>query len=142
VSQVAAVRARPVDLPLRKPIETALPTLTTAPLVLVDVLTGDGLRGHSYASVYTPLVAAPLARLVENITDLLVGASAEPCDVEQALNRDFRLIGLQGLTGIAIAAIDMAIWDAKARPKECRSRCCLAARFAPCPPMRAFPAWS
>jgi hypothetical protein len=51
-------------------------TLTTAPLVLVDVLTSDGVWGRSYASVYTSLVVEPLARLVENIGNAVVSANA------------------------------------------------------------------
>jgi L-alanine-DL-glutamate epimerase-like enolase superfamily enzyme len=33
----------------------------------------------------------------------------------QNLSRRFRLLGTEGLVGIAIAAIDMALWDALAR---------------------------
>jgi mandelate racemase len=115
--RVDAVGARPLDLPLLRPVETAVATLTTAPLVLVDVLTSDGVCGRSYASVYTPLVVEPLARLVENLGDVVVGASAEPSAVEERLINDFRLIGPAGLTGIAAAVIDMALWDAKAKVK-------------------------
>jgi len=35
--------------------------------------------------------------------------------IERTLQRHFRLLGPQGLTGIAMAGIDMALWDARAR---------------------------
>ena len=38
-----------------------------------------------------------------------------PAEVEQKLAKRFRLLGPQGLVGIALAAIDMALWDALAR---------------------------
>jgi mandelate racemase len=109
------IRARPLDLPLRKPVETASTTLRTAPLVLVDISTEEGVVGCSYVSIYTPVALGPLARLIENLEPLLVGGSAEPARVEQALARHFKLLGLLGLTGIAAAAIDMALWDAQAK---------------------------
>jgi mandelate racemase len=107
---VRSVRARPLDLPLRKPVETATATLRTAPLVLVDISTEKGVVGCSYASIYTPLALEPLARLIENLEQLLAGGSADPAHVERTLARHFKLLGLQGLTGIAAATIDMALW--------------------------------
>ena len=35
--------------------------------------------------------------------------------IEQKLSKKFRLLGTQGLVGMALAAIDMALWDALAR---------------------------
>lgn len=112
---IRSVRARPLDLPLAKPIETAGGTVMTAPLVLVDVRTTEGITGRSYASVYSKLALVPLARLVEDVAELLVGGSGEPALVRGALTRHFKLLGLQGLTGIAVATLDMALWDARAK---------------------------
>ena len=41
--RIAAVRVRAVDIVLERPVETAGGTMTTAPLVLVDVRTDDGI---------------------------------------------------------------------------------------------------
>ena len=38
-----------------------------------------------------------------------------PAEIEQKLAKRFRLLGTQGLVGMALAAIDMALWDAFAR---------------------------
>jgi hypothetical protein len=43
------VRARPLDLPLSTPIATAQATLTTAPLVLADGQTDQGIVGMGQA---------------------------------------------------------------------------------------------
>ncbi len=43
------------------------------------------------------------------------GDALAPTEVEQKLARRFRLLGTQGLVGMALAAIDMAVWDALAR---------------------------
>ena len=43
------------------------------------------------------------------------GDPLAPVEIEQQLAKRFRLLGTQGLVGIALAAIDMALWDALAR---------------------------
>ena len=112
---IRAVRARGVDLALARPVETAAGVMRTAPLVLVDLDTEAGITGRSYVRCYTPIALDPLARLIVNLEELVKGDPAEPAWVEDKLQRHFRLLGPQGLTGIAIAAIDMALWDVCAK---------------------------
>ena len=112
---IRAIRARGLDLALQRPVETASGVMRTAPLVLVDVLTEEGVAGVSYVRCYTPLALDPLARLIANLEPLLRGDAAVPASVERKLQRHFRLLGPQGLTGIAMAGIDMALWDARAK---------------------------
>jgi mandelate racemase len=86
-----------------------------SPLVLTDVLTDAGISGHSMVFTYTPAALTPTAELIRNIEPLLKGEALAPAEMEQQLARRFRLLGTQGLVGIALAAIDMALWDALAR---------------------------
>jgi mandelate racemase len=55
------------------------------------------------------------AELIQNFEALVQGDVLAPAEVEQKLAKRFRLLGPQGLVGIALAAIDMALWDALAR---------------------------
>jgi len=64
---------------------------------------------------YTPAALKPTADLIRNFETLVKGDVLAPAEVEQKLARGFRLLGTQGLVGIALAAIDMALWDALAR---------------------------
>ena len=112
---IRSVRARGVDLALQRPVETASGVMRTAPLVLIDVLTEEGMIGCSYVRCYTPVALEPLARLIANLEPLLRGDTAAPAAAERKLQRHFRLLGPQGLTGIAMAGIDMALWDARAK---------------------------
>ncbi len=75
----------------------------------------DGTVGHSVVFTYTPAALGPTAELVRNLEPLVKGDALAPAAVEQKLSRRFRLLGPQGLVGIALAAIDMALWDALAR---------------------------
>ena len=112
---IRSLRVRPFDLPLTRPIETAAGVMGTSPIVLIDVLTHEGVTGHAYVRCYTPLALAPLARLIANLEEPIVGLAADPEAVEEELGGRFALLGSQGLTGIAMAGIDMALWDARAR---------------------------
>jgi mandelate racemase len=112
---IRAIRVRGVDLTLAKPVETASGVMRTTPLVLIDLTTAEGVTGVSYVRCYTPVALAPLVRLIANLEPVLRGDAAVPFEVERKLQRHFRLLGPQGLTGIAMAGIDMALWDARAK---------------------------
>jgi mandelate racemase len=106
---------RGIRLPMRDPHQTASGTVSESPLVLTDIFMSDGTVGHSVVFTYTPLALAPTAELVRNLEALVKGDPLAPADVEQKLARRFRLLGPQGLVGMALAAVDMALWDALAR---------------------------
>jgi mandelate racemase len=112
---IRAVFARGLDLALARPVETAAGMMRTAPLVLIDVATEEGITGLSYVRCYTPVALQPLVQLITNLGELLGGADANPAAIEAELQRQFRLLGPQGLTGMAMAGIDMALWDAQAK---------------------------
>lgn len=116
---IQSIHARGLNLPLSRPVETASGAFTVASLVLIDVRTKEDISGHSYVRCYTPLALQPLVQLVANLAELLKGTSAAPITVEETLQRHFRLLGPQGLTGIAMAGIDMALWDARAKRVVC-----------------------
>ena len=109
------IRARAVVAPLRRPVRTAVGTIPSAPLVLIDVLTDRGSAGRSYIFAYTTAALAPLTRLVTEIAAELKGKSISPVLRMQEFDRRFRLVGWQGLIGMAVAGLDMAFWDAIAR---------------------------
>lgn len=100
---------------MREPHQTASGVITESPLVLTDVLTDAGVIGHSMVFTYTPAALKPTAELIQNFEALVQGDALAPLEVEQKLAKRFRLLGTQGLVGIALAAIDMALWDALAR---------------------------
>jgi mandelate racemase len=113
--KIQSFRVRPVDVPLTLPLITSSGTIHTAPLVLLDIETDGGISGSSYVFAYHPRVLAPLAKLISNLEELLRGDTVAPAEISMKLSRSFRLVGPQGLTGMAAAAIDMAAWDACAR---------------------------
>ncbi len=117
--RLQSLRVRAVRVPLQKPHQTASGTVTESPLVLTDAVTDHGVTGHSMVFTYTAAALSPVAELIRNLDALVKGDVLAPLDIEQKLVRRFRLLGTQGLVGIALAAIDMALWDALARSNGC-----------------------
>jgi mandelate racemase len=115
---IRELRVRAVRVPMAHPHKTASGTVTESPLVLTDVLTNEGITGHSYVFCYSMMALKPTAMLVKSMEPLIAGQAVAPLEIERLLARRFSLLGPQGLTGIAMAAIDMALWDALARASE------------------------
>jgi mandelate racemase len=112
---IQGVRVRPVRLPMRHPHRTAGGIVSESPLVLTDVINDDGVVGHGLVFTYTTAALGPTAELIKNLESLIKGEPLAPFEIDQKLASRFRLLGTQGLVGIALAAIDMALWDALAR---------------------------
>ncbi len=109
---VHALRVRPVNVPMSLPLVTGGGAVSTAPLALIDLKTTEGVTGCAYVFCYTSAALKPIATLVENLSEVLRGKHVAPLAIEEQLGRTFRLIGLQGLTAMAAAGVDMAAWDA------------------------------
>jgi mandelate racemase len=108
---IRSVKARAVVAPISRPVKNAFGVIEAAPLVLIDVVTDQGVTGHSYIFAYTKLTLAPLVHLIEEIGRDLTGKAIAPFDLMVAMDARFRLLGWQGLVGMAVSGLDMAFWD-------------------------------
>ena len=109
---IRSVRARAVVAPISRPVKNAFGVIEAAPLVLIDVVTDQGVTGHSYIFAYAPLTLKPLVLMIEEIGRDLAGKAIAPFDLMAAMDARFRLLGWQGLVGMAVSGLDMAFWDA------------------------------
>jgi mandelate racemase len=112
---IREVKARAVVAPLKRPIRTAIGTMPSAPLVLIDVTTEEGGAGRSYIFGYTPATLIPLVHLIDEIGSEIKGKPIAPIERMRGFDRRFRLVGWQGLIGMAVSGLDMAFWDVIAR---------------------------
>ena len=114
MTTIQSLTARAVFVPVTRPLHTATGAITQAPLVLIDLTTSAGAVGRSYLFSVTPLALKAQVALLHDMATLIVGQSAVPFNIEQLLNQRFTLLGTTGLVSMAIAGIDMALWDATA----------------------------
>lgn len=113
--KITKLQARAVNAPLAIPIQTAVGTVSTAPLVLIDIYTNAGVTGHSWIFSYTPLCLKPLQFLVKSLSAFTDNKDLSPVAVSNNIENSFLLLGNTGLLRMASAGIDMAIWDALAK---------------------------
>src|ERR1700761_8026011 len=108
---ITSVKARAVVTPMARPVRNAFGVIDVAPLLLIDVATDQGITGRSYLFAYSKLTLKAFVHLVDEIGPDLIGKPVVPYDLMAAMDAKFRLLGWQGLVGMAVAGLDMAFWD-------------------------------
>jgi mandelate racemase len=112
---VRGLRTRAVRVPMRRPLRTSGGTITTAPMVLIDLETEEGVQGRSYVFAYADLGARALRQVLAGIAEMVRGDAVAPVAIARKLQGRFTLIGREGLPTLAISGLDVALWDALAR---------------------------
>ena len=115
---IRSLTARAVAAPLARPLRTASGDVPVSPLLLIDVASEEGPAGRAYIFGYTTLVLRALKAFVDDLDEVLRGLPACPAAVTDDLASRFRLMGRQGLVGMALSGLDMALWDMRGRALE------------------------
>jgi mandelate racemase len=111
---IRAVRAVGVEVPMTYALGTSAAKITTAPLVLLDLETNEGVTGHAYLFCFTRDLVPVVLRMIEAAGAVVAGDKVAPLDLWDKLARRFKLIGVTGIVRMALSAIDVAAWDALA----------------------------
>lgn len=111
-SDVAALDTRLIRIPLLRPWGPDVPDLT---VVATRVTDADGAIGHGFS--WTPSIGGHAVRaLLENdVRSAVVGRPADAEALWEPLWRHLHEAGSGGLTTIAMAGLDLALWDLAAR---------------------------
>ncbi len=115
---IRAVTARAVAAPLARPLRTASGDIPVSPLLLVDVVSEEGPAGRAYVFGYTTLTLRALKAFLEDLEEVVRGRPAIPVALYDDLAARFRLMGRQGLVGMALSGLDMALWDMQGRAQR------------------------
>ena len=84
--------------------------------ILTDVLTKQGVIGHSYSrATFQSAATKSIVALIEDMAEQQRGKPVAPFDRFEEAMRSLHLLGRQGVMLVAIAALDMAVWDALAK---------------------------
>ena len=71
--------------------------------------------GRGYLEPYLKQSLRYIIPVIEDLVASQIGKRLAPLDSFQASRRSLNLVGYEGITMIAVAGIDMAIWDALAK---------------------------
>jgi mandelate racemase len=110
-----SLRARPVVLRLERPIVARIATTTDWPLILIDVFTNEGIVGRSYLEPYLVKAMRYLCPAIEDLGELFKGQVLAPLDMFDKGRKSLHFVGYEGMSLIAVAGFDMAVWDASAQ---------------------------
>ncbi len=111
---IRRLRMTPVLVPMNYALGTSRARITSAPLLLIDLETEEGVTGRSYLFCYLPAAAPAIVKLLVHIEELVSGQPVDPVELWRKLATHFTLIGVQGIVRMAMAGLDMAAWDALA----------------------------
>ena len=111
---IRRLQTTPVLVPMTYALGTSRARVTAAPLLLVDLETEQGVTGRSYLFCYLPAAAPAIAKVLEHIDGAVKGQPVSPVELWRKLATQFTLIGVQGIVRMAMAALDVAAWDALA----------------------------
>jgi len=114
VLTIRAVRTTAVHVPMRRALGTSARRMDTAPLVLVDLETHEGVTGRAYVFCYLPAATDAVEAILREAAGHVNGDRIEPVALRAKLARHFRLLGVHGLVTMALAGLDGACWDARA----------------------------
>ena len=112
---IRALRATAVDVPMNHVLGTSAAAVRSAPLLLIDLDTEEGVTGRSYLFCYMRGAAPAMAAMVAEVGRMVKGERTPPAELWPKLAKRFTLIGVQGIVRMALAGFDAAYWDALAR---------------------------
>lgn len=114
--KITDVSTRIVEVPLAKPVKTALHDMESVGCVLLTVRTDDGVEGESFAFTLNGARITAFDEMIRGLSSFVVGQ--DPHNTEGIWNEIWKEINPTGHKGVTIAAlstIDVACWDAVGR---------------------------
>jgi mandelate racemase len=110
-----SIDVRAVSVPLRRPVVSKVGMFKEWPLLLIDLYTHEGVVGRSYLEPYLKNAARYVIPALLDLAEAQQNQLLAPLERFQANRRSLNLVGYEGIAMIAVAGLDMAMWDALAK---------------------------
>ena len=136
-----SVTARPLLIPLSRPVIARIGRFDQWPVIAIDLHTEEGVTGRSYLEPYVTSSMRAIVPVIHNLCESRAGKPLVPFDDFQSSRRTLNFVGLEGISMIAIAGIDMAIWDALAQAAGMPLAVMLGGSLAPVPAYNSNGLW-
>jgi mandelate racemase len=107
--------ARPVVLKLKRPVVTRIATISEWPLILIDLLTEEGIIGRSYLEPYLVRSMRYIVPALHDFGAMLKGRRIAPVELFNEARKSLHFVGYEGISLIAASGLDMAAWDVLAK---------------------------
>ena len=136
-----SVRARPVLVPLKRPIVSRVGLFREWPLILIDLYTNEGVVGHSYLEPYLKQSMRYIIPAIEDLAAAAKGMPIAPFDSYRRGIGSLHLVGREGVSLIAVSGLDMAMWDAMAKAADMPLAAYLGGTVGPIPAYNSNGLW-
>jgi mandelate racemase len=112
---IRSITARPLVLKLRRPVIAKIASITDWPLILIDLVTEEGIVGRSYLEPYLVKAMRYLVPALQDLGEMLKGRRLAPIEIFDTAGKSLHFVGYEGMSMIAASGLDMAAWDALAK---------------------------
>lgn len=114
--KIIDLSTRRVEVPLEKPIRTAIHDIRSVGALLLEIDAADGLKGEGYLFAPGTRQLRVLEEMVLSFRPTLLGADPEFSQgIWRELWRQVNFYGHKGVSVFALSAVDMAIWDLRGK---------------------------
>ncbi|MCW5623734.1 MAG: mandelate racemase [Burkholderiales bacterium] len=135
------VAVRSVLVPLKRKVVSRVGFFDQWPLILIDLMTKEGVVGRSYLEPYLHNSPKYIMPAIIDLVEARKGQSLAPLDDFHAGRKSLNLIGYEGVAMIANAGLDMAVWDALAKAADLPLAVLLGGRVGPVPAYNSNGLW-
>jgi mandelate racemase len=111
---IRGIRTAAVEVPMKFPLGTSAGAVQSAPLLLIDLETEEGITGRTYLFCYRPSVPRAIDIVLRDAVSVVKGEHLAPLDIGAKLARRFALVGVSSVVRMALSGLDAALWDALA----------------------------
>ncbi len=136
-----SIEVRAVSVPLRRPVVSKVGLFKDWPLILIDLYTNEGVVGRSYLEPYLRNAARYLVPALHDLAAARAGQELAPLSDFQDNRRGLNLVGYEGMAMIAVAGLDMAMWDALAKAAAMPLATLLGGTLGPVPAYNSNGLW-
>jgi mandelate racemase len=110
--KIESLTTQILRIPMTKPMVSATLSWTDVWFLVVELRTDDGALGHAYIWSYNAHISASLKAMVGELSRHVLGADPRhSARIWSSMWRGTVQWGHAGITVMATAAIDMAVWD-------------------------------
>ena len=115
---VTTISVVTVNLPLRRPIVSAVGHYDKWPFIITEITLDSGVVGNSYICPYLVNYTQPIEFVIRELSGLIKNKPLAPADFYEIGLHQISLLGRSGIAMYALAALDIAMWDASAKDAD------------------------
>lgn len=110
-----SITIRGVNVPLREPLIAKIGNFEKWPYLCVDIHTNCNIIGRSYIGPYLVDQLPSIAHCIKALANKFINRNIEPITFFDEGMKGINLLGYKGIGMYALAALDIAFWDAHSK---------------------------